>query len=47
MSAALFDHYFINYGMTSPIFYSNNNNTIELYHRGNVFGILRKGEIFF
>lgn len=41
MSAALFDHYFINYGLLGPIDYSQDG--IDLRHRGNVFGILRQG----
>ncbi|KAI6191483.1 hypothetical protein M3Y97_00233000 [Aphelenchoides bicaudatus] len=42
MSAALFDHYFINYGLTAPINYLQND-AVEMLHRGNVFGILRQG----
>ncbi|CAD5231157.1 unnamed protein product [Bursaphelenchus okinawaensis] len=41
MSAALFDHYFINYGLMGPLLY--NHDGLELRHRGNVFGILRQG----
>uniref|UniRef100_A0AC34QKS1 Lipid-binding serum glycoprotein C-terminal domain-containing protein n=2 Tax=Panagrolaimus sp. JU765 TaxID=591449 RepID=A0AC34QKS1_9BILA len=41
MSSALFDHYFINYGLIGPVKY--NFESIELLHRGNVFGILRQG----
>uniref|UniRef100_A0A7E4VMC3 BPI2 domain-containing protein n=1 Tax=Panagrellus redivivus TaxID=6233 RepID=A0A7E4VMC3_PANRE len=41
MSSALFDHYFINYGLIGPIKY--NADSVELQHRGNVFGILRQG----
>lgn len=41
MSAALFDHYFINYGLIGPISYSKDG--IDMRHRGNVFGILRQG----
>uniref|UniRef100_A0A914Z7H2 Lipid-binding serum glycoprotein C-terminal domain-containing protein n=1 Tax=Panagrolaimus superbus TaxID=310955 RepID=A0A914Z7H2_9BILA len=41
MSSALFDHYFINYGLIGPVKYQQN--SIELMHRGNVFGILRQG----
>lgn len=41
MSAALFDHYFINYGLMGPLLY--NQDGLELRHRGNVFGILRQG----
>ncbi|KAH7708204.1 Protein C06G1.1 a [Aphelenchoides avenae] len=41
MSAALFDHYFINYGLVGPVGYGPDG--IELRHRGNVFGILRQG----
>ncbi|KAI6205600.1 hypothetical protein M3Y94_00810400 [Aphelenchoides besseyi] len=41
LSAALFDHYFINYGLIGPLLYQND--AIELLHRGNVFGILRQG----
>ena len=41
MSSALFDHYFINYGLIGPVKYQPN--SVELMHRGNVFGILRQG----
>uniref|UniRef100_A0A914C8C1 Lipid-binding serum glycoprotein C-terminal domain-containing protein n=1 Tax=Acrobeloides nanus TaxID=290746 RepID=A0A914C8C1_9BILA len=41
MSAALFDHYFINYGLVGPVVYNSDN--MQLNHRGNVFGILRQG----
>lgn len=48
LSAALFDYYFIDYNLIGPIVYSNENNgTIELNHRGRVFGILRQGKKFF
>lgn len=42
MSAALFDHYFINYGLIGPISYGADG-SVEMRHRGNVFGILRQG----
>lgn len=41
LSAALFDYYFLNYGLVEPIQYLND--SILLKHRGNTFGILRKG----
>ncbi|KAI6243971.1 putative lipid-binding protein OBI-1 [Aphelenchoides fujianensis] len=41
LSAALFDHYFVNYGLIGPILYQSD--AVELLHRGNVFGILRQG----
>uniref|UniRef100_A0A0M3I1K9 BPI2 domain-containing protein n=1 Tax=Ascaris lumbricoides TaxID=6252 RepID=A0A0M3I1K9_ASCLU len=41
MSAALFDQYFLNYGLTEEPRYTDN--AVELYHRGNAFGILRQG----
>lgn len=41
MSSALFDHYFLNYGLIGPVKY--NPDSVELQHRGNVFGILRQG----
>uniref|UniRef100_A0A915DTF3 Lipid-binding serum glycoprotein C-terminal domain-containing protein n=1 Tax=Ditylenchus dipsaci TaxID=166011 RepID=A0A915DTF3_9BILA len=40
MSAALFDHYFINYGLIGPIVYSSEG-AVEMRHRGNVFGRTR------
>ncbi|KAL3089688.1 hypothetical protein niasHT_020467 [Heterodera trifolii] len=63
LSTALFDHYFLNYGLTNAILYqpslssenrtttttetgdgSGNGSGIVLFHRGNVFGILRQGK---
>ncbi|TKR79834.1 hypothetical protein L596_013997 [Steinernema carpocapsae] len=41
MSAALFDQYFLNYGLIGPVKYAPDN--VELKHRGNAFGILRQG----
>ncbi|KAI1723240.1 hypothetical protein Ddc_07442 [Ditylenchus destructor] len=42
MSAALFDHYFINYGLIGSVLYGADG-SVEMRHRGNVFGILRQG----
>lgn len=44
MSAALFDHYFLNYGLIGPVEFGE---SIELKHRGNAFGILRQGSQLF
>uniref|UniRef100_A0A183BNV2 BPI2 domain-containing protein n=1 Tax=Globodera pallida TaxID=36090 RepID=A0A183BNV2_GLOPA len=57
LSTALFDHYFLNYGLTNGIMYQpsmsiENRTTMDpgggggilLFHRGNVFGILRQGK---
>ncbi|KAK0403412.1 hypothetical protein QR680_016900 [Steinernema hermaphroditum] len=41
MSAALFDQYFLNYGLIGPVKYTPE--SVELKHRGNAFGILRQG----
>ncbi|KAE9418323.1 hypothetical protein Angca_001214, partial [Angiostrongylus cantonensis] len=41
MSAALFEHFFVNYGLLSPVEYSDEH--VTLRHRGNAFGILRQG----
>ncbi|VDD96416.1 unnamed protein product [Enterobius vermicularis] len=41
MSAILFEHYFINYGFTDKINYTEK--FIETRHRGNTFAILRQG----
>lgn len=44
MSAILFEHYFINYGFTDKINYTEK--FIETRHRGNTFAILRQGYLF-
>ncbi|RCN34602.1 hypothetical protein ANCCAN_19556 [Ancylostoma caninum] len=41
MSAALFEHFFVNYGLLSPVEYSDTR--VAMRHRGNAFGILRQG----
>uniref|UniRef100_A0A0R3RJA6 BPI2 domain-containing protein n=1 Tax=Elaeophora elaphi TaxID=1147741 RepID=A0A0R3RJA6_9BILA len=41
MSAALFDQYFLNYGLIDQIQYLPN--AIELKHRGNAFSIVKQG----
>uniref|UniRef100_A0A915Q7P6 Lipid-binding serum glycoprotein C-terminal domain-containing protein n=1 Tax=Setaria digitata TaxID=48799 RepID=A0A915Q7P6_9BILA len=41
MSAALFDQYFLNYGLVEQVQYLPN--AIELKHRGNAFGIVKQG----
>ncbi|VDM76916.1 unnamed protein product [Strongylus vulgaris] len=41
MSASLFEHFFVNYGLLSPVEYSDTKVTMR--HRGNAFGILRQG----
>ncbi|KHJ99622.1 hypothetical protein OESDEN_00393 [Oesophagostomum dentatum] len=41
MSASLFEHFFVNYGLLSPVEYSDTRVTMR--HRGNAFGILRQG----
>ncbi|KHN78397.1 hypothetical protein Tcan_06950 [Toxocara canis] len=41
MSAALFDQYFLNYGLIEAPRYTDA--AVELKHRGNAFGILRQG----
>ncbi|ETN84919.1 hypothetical protein NECAME_01479 [Necator americanus] len=41
MSAALFEHFFVNYGLLSPVEYSDTR--VSMRHRGNAFGILRQG----
>ncbi|KJH41088.1 hypothetical protein DICVIV_12944 [Dictyocaulus viviparus] len=43
MSAALFEHFFVNYGLLSPVEYSDEHVTMK--HRGNAFGILRQGRM--
>uniref|UniRef100_A0A1I7WDX5 BPI1 domain-containing protein n=1 Tax=Heterorhabditis bacteriophora TaxID=37862 RepID=A0A1I7WDX5_HETBA len=42
MSAALFDQYFLNYGLLGPVEFSDDG--VLLKHRGNAFGILRQGK---
>nr|CDJ86981.1 LBP/BPI/CETP family domain-containing protein [Haemonchus contortus] len=41
MSAALFEHFFVNYGLLGPVEYTDAKVTMR--HRGNAFGILRQG----
>ncbi|KAJ1367894.1 hypothetical protein KIN20_028916 [Parelaphostrongylus tenuis] len=41
MSAALFEHFFVNYGLLNSVEYSDEH--VTLRHRGNAFGILRQG----
>ncbi|EYB87432.1 hypothetical protein Y032_0263g602 [Ancylostoma ceylanicum] len=41
MSAALFEHFFVNYGLLSPVEYTDTR--VAMRHRGNAFGILRQG----
>uniref|UniRef100_A0AC35UD12 BPI2 domain-containing protein n=1 Tax=Rhabditophanes sp. KR3021 TaxID=114890 RepID=A0AC35UD12_9BILA len=41
LSVALFDHYFLNYGLLGNVTYAKGK--VELAHRGNAFGILRQG----
>ncbi|CAI4226922.1 unnamed protein product [Auanema sp. JU1783] len=41
MSAALFEQYFLNYGLLGPVEFRENE--VILRHRGNAFGILRQG----
>ncbi|KAK5981694.1 Lipid-binding serum glycoprotein, partial [Trichostrongylus colubriformis] len=41
MSAALFEHFFVNYGLLSPVEYQDAK--VVMRHRGNAFGILRQG----
>lgn len=41
MSAALFEHFFVNYGLLSPVEYKDG--SVMMRHRGNAFGILRQG----
>ncbi|KAK6033354.1 hypothetical protein OSTOST_00432 [Ostertagia ostertagi] len=41
MSAALFEHFFVNYGLLSPVEYTDSK--VVMRHRGNAFGILRQG----
>lgn len=43
MSAALFEHFFVNYGLLSPVEYKDG--SVMMRHRGNAFGILRQGAI--
>ncbi|WKY14624.1 hypothetical protein Q1695_000283 [Nippostrongylus brasiliensis] len=41
MSAALFEHFFVNYGLLTPVEYVDGR--VSMRHRGNAFGILRQG----
>lgn len=43
MSAALFDQYFLNYGLIERVIYLPD--SVELRHRGNAFGIVRQGDL--
>ncbi|GMT34010.1 hypothetical protein PFISCL1PPCAC_25307 [Pristionchus fissidentatus] len=41
LSAALFDQYFLNYGLLGPVTFGDS--SLVMKHRGNAFGILRQG----
>ena len=41
LSAALFDQYFLNYGLLGPVGFGDR--SLMMRHRGNAFGILRQG----
>lgn len=43
MSAALFDQYFVNFGLVDKVQYLTD--AVELKHRGNAFGIVRRGRL--
>lgn len=44
MSAALFDQYFLNYGLLGPVDFRDGE--LLTRHRGNAFGILRQGWLY-
>jgi hypothetical protein len=42
-TAAVHDHYFVNYGLLGGVVSAPGGNELRMAHRGNVFGILKQG----